>query len=170
MNIRIGIVDEHDIVRESLKVFLETCDDFVFVGEASTGQETVALCAQTMPDVLLFDFLSDDDCFSLLKLLRRLHPQMKILMLTTNLHPQYVLASLEVGVFGYLFKQLDIDELAAAIRTVHAGGRLFDREVEEIIAAQANRASLRDGFFNFVTVLALGLGLLPMGHIQLSSD
>ena len=167
MPIRIGIVDEHEIVREGLKVFLETDDNFVFVGEASVPDDVLLLCERTRPDVLLFDFLTGYDCHALLHTLYDHHPTLKILLLTTNLNAKDVVAAVDAGVHGYLFKQLGIDELSDAIRAVHAGDRAFDREVEEVMASRS--PSLRSHFFNFAGLLALGMGILPIGHTHLTS-
>jgi DNA-binding NarL/FixJ family response regulator len=170
MSIRIAIVDEHEIVRESLKIFLETNDQFLFVGEASTPQETIALCARTEPDVLLFDFLSGYDCIDLLQTLRKLHKSMRVLVLTTNISAGMVVPAVEAGVFGYLFKQVDIDELSETIRAIHAGNQLFDAEVREILAAGRKRQG-GGGLGGYVGLLALGLGMLPfIGHAHLSTN
>jgi DNA-binding NarL/FixJ family response regulator len=159
--IRVGLVDEHDIVRDGLKVFLETAEDLQFVGEADVPAEALALCEAA--DVLLFDFLTGYDCFDLIVQMQRRRPQLKVLVLTTNLSEAFILHAVQLGVHGYLFKQLDIDELAAAIRTVHTGGRRFDPEVREVI--QKNSAA-NPGLLAFMGLLSIGFGLFTLGSMH----
>lgn len=134
-SIRVGIIDRHDIVRESLKIFLEATDDLLFVGEASSEVETRLLCEQEKPDVVLCDFLyPEDKGLELIESLLRLSPQLLIIILTTMINPHQVTRAVQAGVVGYLLKQIDIDTLAAAIRCAYNGGATFDEEVNQILS------------------------------------
>lgn len=132
--IRVGIVDPHDIVRESLKIFLETTTDLVFVGEACSEIEILPMCQQEKPDVILFDFLeSGVEGLEMIKCLRNQFPSILLIVLTTIMTPQQIIRALLAGVAGYLYKQVDIDTLADAIRSVFNGEKAFDDEVERIL-------------------------------------
>jgi DNA-binding NarL/FixJ family response regulator len=136
--IRIGIIDPHDIVRQSLKIFLETTHDLLFVGEASSESETLSMCRQEKPDVVLFDFLQTDA--QGLKLIASLHcvfPTLYIIVLTTVMTPRLIIQALLAGAVGYFYKQVDIDTLADAIRAAAKGKPVFDEEVQTILRAQA---------------------------------
>jgi DNA-binding NarL/FixJ family response regulator len=133
-SIRVGIVDGHDIVRESLKIFLEATDDLIFVGEASSEVETRFLCQQENPDVVLCDFLQPEEKgLELIESLLSLFPHLLIIILTTMINPHLVTRAVQAGVVGYLLKQIDIDTLAAAIRCAYNGGATFDEEVNQIL-------------------------------------
>jgi DNA-binding NarL/FixJ family response regulator len=134
-SIRVGIIDTHDIVRESLKIFLESTDDLIFVGEASSEVETRFLCEQEKPDVVLCDFLPPEDKgLELIESLLSLSPSLLIIILTTMINPLHVTRAVQAGVVGYLLKQLDIDSLAEAIRCAYNGGSAFDEEVKQILS------------------------------------
>lgn len=132
--IRVGIVDIHDMVRQSLKIFLETTDDLIFVGEASSEVETFFLCEQEKPDVMLFDFLQPEDKgLEMIERLLSLFPNLLIIILTAIINPHCVTRTVQAGAMGYLLKQVDIDTLAAAIRSAYNGESTFDEEAKEVL-------------------------------------
>ena len=134
-SIRVSIVDPHEIVRESLKIFLETTQDLIFVGEASSEAEACFMCEQKQPDVMLFDFLQPDG--QGLELIERLHllfPTIAVIILTTVMTPKQIGRALLAGAVGYFYKQIDIDTLANAIRLAYSGQPAFDEEVQNILA------------------------------------
>jgi DNA-binding NarL/FixJ family response regulator len=133
--IRVGIVDPNEIVRDALRVFFETTTDMRLIGDCDSGEEALNLCSRAKPDVVLMEFLNDFDNLHLIAEFHRRNPGMKVLILTTNLTPQRVVETLEQGVQGYLFKQTDVDELSAAIRTVYGGGHVYDQQVRDMIAS-----------------------------------
>jgi NarL family two-component system response regulator LiaR len=120
--IRVMIVDDHDMVRSGLSVFLEAFDDLELVGEAADGQEAIRLCAEVQPHVVLMDLLMPEmDGVAATRAIRRANPAVQIIALTSFNDQNLVQGALQAGAVGYLLKNASIDELAAAIRSARAG-------------------------------------------------
>jgi NarL family two-component system response regulator LiaR len=120
--IRVILVDDHDMVRRGLAVFLQAFDDFQLVGEAANGVEALRLCAERQPDVVLMDLMMPEmDGVTAIRAIRRSHPQIHVIALTSFLDNRLVGEALQAGAIGYLLKNVSIDELAAAIRAARAG-------------------------------------------------
>jgi NarL family two-component system response regulator LiaR len=120
--IRILLVDDHDMVRRGLAVFLLAYDDFVLVGEAANGAEALEKCAGLAPDVVLMDLMMPVmDGVTAIRLIRERHPQTQVIALTSFSEEKLVETSLQAGAIGYLYKNATVDELAAAIRAARAG-------------------------------------------------
>src|SRR5262249_17085403 len=115
--IRLLIVDDHDMLRSGLALFIQTCPDFQLVGEASTGEEALGLCAQLQPDVVLMDVkMPGMDGITALRLLREQFPSIRSVALSTFADEDLVTSALSAGAIGYLLKNASIDTLANAIR------------------------------------------------------
>jgi NarL family two-component system response regulator LiaR len=120
--IRVLIVDDHDMVRTGLQVFLEAFDDLQLVGEASSGVEAVRLCRSTRPHVVLMDLVMPEmDGVTATRIIRRENPNVQIIALTSFDDQNLVQGALQAGAIGYLLKNTPIDELASAIRAAHSG-------------------------------------------------
>jgi DNA-binding NarL/FixJ family response regulator len=130
MMIRIGIVDDQDLVRDSLKILLSAQDDFEVVGIGKDGYEALKLVENYHPDVLLLDIrMPIMDGVEATAMLKARSPNTSIIILTTFDDDEYVLNAIRNGASGYLLKSSAMDELAKAIRTVHAGGSLMTPEI-----------------------------------------
>jgi DNA-binding NarL/FixJ family response regulator len=128
--IRIGIVDDQDLVRDSLKILLSAQDDFEVVGIGKDGYEALKLVENYHPDVLLLDIrMPIMDGVEATAMLKARSPNTSIIILTTFDDDEYVLNAIRNGASGYLLKSSAMDELAKAIRTVHAGGSLMTPEI-----------------------------------------
>lgn len=134
--IRVGLIDSHEIVRDSLKVFLETLSDFVCVGEAGSPPEALALCRRAKPDIVMLDFLQPPGT-ALIRQLQEQFPNLRILVLTTVSDRQSLFAAIQAGAKGYLLKQASIDELAEALQAVYAGIQVIDPELQTLWAVAA---------------------------------
>lgn len=120
--IRILLVDDHDMVRRGLAVFLEAFDDLQLVGEASDGVEALRLCRQLQPDVVLVDLIMPEtDGVTTIREIRRYNSQIRCIALTSFQDEGLVPAALQAGATGFFYKNVSIDDLAAAIRAAHAG-------------------------------------------------
>lgn len=120
--IRVMVVDDHAVVRGGLRFFLLSFDDIELVGEAVSGEEAVALCGQLAPDVVLMDMVMPGmDGADATQIIRKLHPGVQVLALTSFQEGDLVHKALQAGAIGYLLKDVPIDELAQAIRSAHAG-------------------------------------------------
>lgn len=120
--IRVMIVDDHDMLRTGLTVFLEAFGDLLLVAEAQGGAEAIQACAEVYPDVVLMDLVMPGmDGVAATREIRRLYPQTQVIALTSFDDHTRVHDALQAGALGYLLKNASIDELANAIRAAHAG-------------------------------------------------
>jgi NarL family two-component system response regulator LiaR len=133
--IRVMVVDDHDMVRRGLAVFLDTFDDMELVGEAATGREAVEACAACRPEVVLMDLVmpGDLDGVAAIGAIRREHPSVQILALTSYQEQERVQAALRAGAIGYVLKNASIEALAEAIRQAHAGKPTLSPEVTQAL-------------------------------------
>ena len=119
MAIRVVIVDDDEMVRRGLALFLELNDDFEMVGAAGDGEVGLELCMELVPDVVLTEIeLPLVDGIMLTRVLTKIFPRMKIVVLDMFRQPKAVEALLRAGVSQYLIKEIGFDELAQAIREV----------------------------------------------------
>ncbi|KOX24989.1 LuxR family transcriptional regulator [Streptomyces sp. NRRL F-6491] len=124
------LVDDHQVVRRGLRTFLEVQDDIEVVGEASDGDEGVARAEELRPDVVLMDVkMPGTDGIEALKRLRELANPARVLIVTSFTEQRTVVPALRAGASGYVYKDIDPDALAGAIRSVHAGHVLLQPEV-----------------------------------------
>jgi NarL family two-component system response regulator LiaR len=120
--IRILVVDDHEVVRRGLTLFLRPFEDFELVGEAANGLEAVTACEQYRPDVILMDLMMPEmDGAAATRAIREKHPNVQIIGLTTFKEDALVREMLKSGAVGYLLKNSSVDELAGAIRTAMTG-------------------------------------------------
>jgi NarL family two-component system response regulator LiaR len=122
-HISVLIVDDHSVVREGLRAFLDLLDDIQVVGEASSGAEAVSLVGRLAPDIVLMDLVMPGvDGVEATRQICAQFPGTKVIALTSFLEDEQLFPALEAGVSGYLRKDLSPRDLARAIRTVHEGG------------------------------------------------
>lgn len=120
--IRLLIVDDHAIVRQGLRAIILITPDMQLVGEAVSGREAVDMAASLHPDVVLMDLVMPElDGVAAIELIKRDHPAVRIIALTTFADADLVLGAVQAGADGYLLKDVDVQELTGAIRTVHGG-------------------------------------------------
>ncbi|MFI5807315.1 response regulator [Streptomyces sp. NPDC051561] len=135
--IRVLLVDDHQVVRRGLRTFLEIQDDIEVVGEAGDGAEGVARAESLRPDVVLMDIkMPGTDGIEALRKLRELANPARVLIVTSFTEQRTVVPALRAGASGYVYKDVDPDALAGAIRSVHAGHVLLQPEVAGALLAQ----------------------------------
>jgi NarL family two-component system response regulator LiaR len=140
--IRVLIVDDHEMVRRGLAVFLETFDDLLLAGEASGGDEAIRMCEAVQPHVVLMDLvMPEPDGIMTTAIIRQNWPNIQVLALTSYKEEELVQAALQAGAIGYLLKNASIDELAQAIRAAHAGKPTLAPEATQALIATATRSS-----------------------------
>jgi NarL family two-component system response regulator LiaR len=138
--IRVLIADDHAVVRQGLRTFLDLQDDIEVVGEAADGEEALAAALRTDPDVVLVDLVMPRvDGGELIRRLRDEAPGARAIVLTSYVDDDRVFGVIRAGAAGYLLKDVQPQELVEAIRTVHGGGALLHpkvaaRVLEEIAA------------------------------------
>ncbi|MFE0351555.1 response regulator [Streptomyces griseoluteus] len=146
--VRVLLVDDHQVVRRGLRTFLEVQDDIEVVGEAADGAEGVARAEELRPAVILMDVLMPGtDGIEALRRLRELGNPARVLIVTSFTERRTVVPALRAGAAGYVYKDVDPDALAAAIRSVHAGHILLQSEVADALLTQeeANSGQSRGG-------------------------
>lgn len=140
--IRVLLVDDHQVVRRGLRTFLEVQEDIEVVGEASDGEEGIARAEELRPDVILMDIkMPGTDGIEALRRLRELANPARVLIVTSFTEQRTVVPALRAGAAGYVYKDIDPDALAGAIRSVHAGHVLLQPEVAEVLLAQEDQSS-----------------------------
>ena len=142
--IRVLIVDDHAVVREGLRSFLELQDGIEVAGEASDGEEAIALAASTAPDVVLMDLVMPGvDGIAAMRALHARAPDTRVIVLTSFLDDDRLLPAVEAGAAGYLLKNVAPLELADAIRAAHGGEAIIDPTVAARLLGQLASSSDR---------------------------
>lgn len=149
--IRIGLVDDHHLVREGLRLVLESVDGFVIAGEAENQAAALELVATTRPNVLVMDLtFPEGDALPLLRTLRARAGDLRVVVLTMHGDPETVRQALAAGAAGYLVKGAWSTELVEAIRAVARGERYLHSSVTGTIVddsmrwLESGRMSLRE--------------------------
>ncbi|HEY3754398.1 MAG TPA: response regulator transcription factor [Pseudonocardiaceae bacterium] len=128
--IKVLVVDDHPVVRQGLRTFIDLQDDLTVVGEAEDGESGVAEAQRCQPDVILLDMrMPGSDGVDALRELRRLGNPARVLVITSFTDAGAVLPAVRAGAAGYVYKDVDPQALTAAIRAVHAGHVLLHPDV-----------------------------------------
>jgi len=141
-DIRVLIVDDHQMVREGLKVLLSTCDDIEVVAEAANGAEALEQCRLVGPNVVLMDILMPVmDGAEATAQITAAWPEIRVIALTSYLDQEYVEKTLDAGAISYLLKDARPEALTRAIRdavqgrgTIDSGAMrvLMERRVDDV--------------------------------------
>jgi DNA-binding NarL/FixJ family response regulator len=133
--IRIGIVDDHAIVRSGLKQFFADQVDLRVVGEAASGREAIDLVRTTEMEVLLMDLsMPGQSGIDVLAMIRAKAPDVGVLILSGYPEEHYALNLMRQGASGYLNKECDPEEIVEAIRAVSLGQRYITPTVANLMA------------------------------------
>jgi len=133
--IRVFIVDDHEIIRQGLKMILKEATDLVVVGEAQDGIEALRKIKNTDCDVMLLDMnMPGRSGIDLLADIKALKPKMHILVLSIHPEDKFALRTLKAGASGYLCKDTALEELVVAIRKIHNKGRYISNTLAEQLA------------------------------------
>ena len=141
--IRVLIADDHEVVRQGLRLFLDLQDGLTVVGEASDGAEAAVLAETGEPDVVVMDLsMPNVDGIEATRLVREIRPQAKVLIVSSFVDER-VIPALRAGADGYLTKEAGAEQLADAVRSVHRGEAVFCPEVSRRMAREIVRSSDR---------------------------
>ena len=140
--IKIGIVDDHAIVRTGLKDFFSQHVDLRVVGEAASGREAIDLVRSTEIDVLVMDLsMPGQSGIDAIAMIRAKAPDMGILILSGYPEEHYAMNLIRQGASGYLNKECEPMEIVEAIRTISLGRRYITPAVADLLARQLNQKS-----------------------------
>jgi len=149
--IRVLIVDDHAMVRRGMRDFLDLHDDLEVVGEATDGDGALEAAATLHPDVVVMDLLMPGlDGIAATAQIKARHPAIEVVAITSFIEEDRITAAIEAGASGFLLKDAEADDLAAAIRAAHAGEVYLDPAVAGMVARRmrsgaSQRASGQDG-------------------------
>ena len=128
--LKVMLVEDHEVVREGLRMILESTGDIAIVAEATTAREAVANATKARPDVIVMDVrLLEGNGIEATREIRSQVPRARILMLTSFQDDEALFASIMAGAVGYMLKRVRSQELIGAIRAVAVGQSLLDPAV-----------------------------------------
>ena len=139
--IRVMLVDDHAVVRSGLSAFLSVNPDLELVGEAENGQQAVVRAGLLQPDVILMDLMMPVmDGIAATQAIKRQHPAIQIVALTSFQEDELVQNALRAGAVGYLMKNVTARELAAAIRSAREGKMTLSSEAAQALVRASQQA------------------------------
>lgn len=165
--LRILLVDDHEIVREGVKLLVNSQRDLKVVGEAENGEIAIEKTRELNPDIILMDVsMPELNGMKATKRIRENFPEVKILTLTRHSDDGYLQQLIQAGANGYVLKQSAPTELLNAIRAVGAGNAYLDTTLTEkvmggylrqsIALSNANKVHLSDRESEVIRLIALG--------------
>ncbi|SHE66282.1 response regulator transcription factor [Desulforamulus putei] len=156
------IVDDHEIVREGLKLTLQREPDFNVVGEASSGRELIKLIKTTCPDVVLLDErMPEERGIEICRTLTKLYPDLKIIILTAYAEQEdYIVQAMMAGAKGFLIKNVEIFELKRAIRAVVRGETVLDSQVAASIVNKLKEVPNKNSSLSLLTEQQISIAKL----------
>ena len=141
-SIRLLIVDDHEIVREGLRLLLSEETDIHIVGEAADGAQALNLARSLAPDVILMDLvMPGTNGMEATQRLREISPSSRVLVLTTFADDAHVHGAIQAGAIGYLLKDVNKAELVHAIRAAAQGKPALHVEAQRVLMRQASSPS-----------------------------
>lgn len=138
MPIKVLLVDDHKIVRQGVRAYLETLADIQVIAEADSGSASLAAVEQNHPDVVLMDLEmpGDMDGIAATRQIRKLRPETQVIVVTSHHQDEYIFPAVRAGAISYLLKDIEPDELAAAIRKAAQGEAVLDSRVASRIVQE----------------------------------
>ena len=148
--IRVLIADDDAIIREGLKMIIETQKDMEFLGAAANGEEALQLCEEQKPDVVMLDIrmpkmdgIKAAECI--------LYQKLSVpLLLTTFDEPDLILRAFRAGINGYILKNSPAERILSAIRVIHTGGTVFQADVLEFIRSRISSGVSGSNLFDIL--------------------
>jgi NarL family two-component system response regulator LiaR len=140
--ITVLVVDDHKVVRQGVRAFMDTQPDLTVVGEAESGEEAVALAAEHAPDVVIVDLVMPGmDGIEVTRRVKQASPRTQVIVLTSYHQDEHIFPAIRAGALSYLLKDVGPAELADAVRKAAAGEavlhpRVAARVVQELHGAR----------------------------------
>jgi NarL family two-component system response regulator LiaR len=145
--ITVLLVDDHAVVRQGVRTFLETQADLSVVGEAGSGKDAVELAAQHVPDVVLMDLIMPDmDGVEATRRVKQVSPRSQVVVLTSYHEDEHIFPALKAGALSYVLKDLSAEELADAVRKAAVGEavlhpRVASRVIKELQGIRSDKVN-----------------------------
>jgi len=138
MIIQTLLVDDHKIVRQGVRAYLDTLPDIRVIAEADSGTAAVNAVEQYAPDVVLMDLEmpGELDGIAATRQIRKVRPQTQVIVVTSHHQDEYIFPAVRAGAISYLLKDIEPDELAAAIRKAAHGEAVLDSRVASRIVKE----------------------------------
>lgn len=167
MPINVLLVDDHKIVRQGVRAYLQTLTDICVIGEADSGTSALTLVESLNPDVVLMDLEmpGDLDGIAATKQIRKIRPATQVIVVTSHHQDEYIFPAVRAGAISYLLKDIEPDELAAAIRKAANGeatldSRVASRIIKELQGIRSNTVNpfteLSEREFDVLRLIAAG--------------
>ncbi|MBC8507679.1 MAG: response regulator transcription factor [Anaerolineales bacterium] len=166
-SVSVLIVDDHEVVRSGVYAFLDAQPDIDVIGEAKSGEEAVSMALEHVPDVVLMDLVMDDiDGVEATRKVKNASPRTQVVVLTSYHQDEYIFPALQAGAISYILKDIQMDELADAIRRAAEGEatlhpRVASRVIQEIHGAKSEELNpyteLTDREMEVLKLIASGL-------------
>lgn len=148
--IRILIADDDAIIREGLKMIIETQQDMEFLGAAANGEEAFGICKELRPDVVMLDIrMPVMDGIEAAKHILESKLSMPLL-LTTFDEPELILRALQAGINGYILKNSPAERILSAIRVIHTGGTVLQPDILEFIRGRVSSGITGNHLFDML--------------------
>jgi two-component system response regulator NreC len=151
--IRVLLVDDHQVLREGLRILLESEPDMLVAGEAANGKNAMELSQTLLPDVIVMDLgLPDVSGIEVSKVVKKNNPEIKIVVLSMHTRKEFVLKAIEAGVDGYVPKSTTHESLLDAIRSVKNGeSYLHPLAATALVERYTEESSSEDQLFHELT-------------------
>lgn len=156
--IRVMIVDDHPVVRTGLKTLLESEDDVTVVAMAGSGREALLALQKADPEVVLLDLrMPEMDGTDVIADMRRISPEIKILVLTNYQEEEYILRAVQAGAAGYLLKSMPQEEILKAVRTIMQNETYIPGDISKRLLQTIGREKLSEREIEVLTLVCKGL-------------
>jgi NarL family two-component system response regulator LiaR len=145
--ITVLLVDDHKVVRQGVRAFLEAHSEFLVVGEADSGTTAITLSEEYIPDVVLMDLIMPEmDGVEATRQVKNISPRTNIVVLTSYHDDEHIFPAMEAGATSYILKDVDMEELAEAIRRAARGEvtlhpRVAARILQELHGARSEEVN-----------------------------
>jgi len=168
MAIRVIIADDHSLVRQGLRRYLEMAGDIQVVGEASNGREALSIMENGVgePDIVLLDIrMPEMDGLEAARRIKQRHPSVGVIMLTAYDDRQFVVEAVRAGARGYVLKARDAEHLIQTVRLVAGGNMVIDPELVVALADELSQGKERNRHAETLTAREIEvLQLLAFGN------
>jgi DNA-binding NarL/FixJ family response regulator len=155
--IKVLIVDDHPVVRLGLRTMLESEENISVAGMAGSAREALIQVEKLQPDVVLMDLrMPEMEGSAAISELRRIHPDIRILVLTNYEEDEYILRALQAGAMGYLLKSTPQEEIVRAVEMVHENKRCVPPNIAQRLLETIGREELSQRELEVLKLVASG--------------